>query len=279
MNVDFFDTMSKNISRIALLAAFLLACLLSSRTLAQTDKPSPTPAQKAEQIINRATEAFGGSKYLSVRSIIGRGFFSQFRDGMSQTPSRFVDYIVFPNKERTEFRGAARIIQTNVGDQGWIFDGAAKTISDQKPEQIENFNFGLKTSIDTLLRGTWRQEGAKLSYSGRREAGVGKRNETVRLTWPDSFWIEYEFSAQTGLPAKVIYLRSRKNGDSEVLEEVSEEDHLAQPITIDGITAPWVIDHFIGGKQTSRLNYESIEYNKSIPESLFAKPATIKGLK
>jgi hypothetical protein len=271
--------MNKNISRIALLTSFLLACVISSRTLAQTDKPSIAPEQKAEQIINRATEVFGGSKYLSVHTVIGRGFFSQFRDGVSQTPSRFVDYIVYPNKERTEFSGDVRIIQTNVDDQGWIFDGAAKTISDQKPEQIQNFKFGLKTSIDTLLRGAWRKDGAKLSYIGRREAGVGKRNETVRLTWPDGFWIEYEFSAQTGLAAKIIYLRGRKNGDSEVLEEVIEEDRLAQPITIDGVTAPWVIDHFVAGRQTSRLNYESIEYNKPIPESLFAKPATIKGLK
>ena len=272
--------MIRDIRRIAFLVSLLLAvCLLSRSALAQTDKPSPTPDQKSEQIINRAIEVLGGSKYLNVRTLIGKGFYSHFRDGMSQTPSRFVDYLVYPDKERTEFSGDARIIQTNVGDSGWIFDGAAKTLNDQKPEQIENFKFGLKTSIDNLLRSGWRKEGAKLTYIGRREAGVGKRNETVRLTWPDGFWIEYEFSAQTGFPAKVIYMRNRKNGDSDVLEEVIEEDRLAQPITIDGVTAPWVIDHFVAGKQTSRVNYESIEYNKPISESLFVKPATIKGLK
>ncbi len=221
----------------------------------------------------------GGSKYLNVRTIIGRGFYSQFKDGMSQTPARFSDYIVYPDRERTEFSGDARVIQTNIGDQGWIFDGAAKTLNDQKPDQIENFKFGLKTSIDHLLRGAWRKEGAKLTYLGRREAGLAKRNETVRLTWADGFWIEYEFSAQSGLPAKIIYTRNRKNSDSGQMEEVNEEDRLAQPITIDGVTAPWVIDHFVAGKQTSRINYESIEYNKPIPDSLFTKPANIKGLK
>jgi len=40
-----------------------------------------------------------------------------------------------------------------------------------------------------------------------------------------------------------------------------------------------VIDHFINGVQTSRINYESIEYNQPLADTLFAKPATIKGLK
>ena len=119
----------------------------------------------------------------------------------------------------------------------------------------------------------------KLTYLGRREAGLAKRNETVRLTWPDGFWVEYEFGARDRLPAKVIYMRTRKNPDSGVMDEAIEEDRLAQPITIDGITGLWVIDHFVAGKQTSRINYESVEYNKPIPDSLFPKPATIKGLK
>jgi hypothetical protein len=264
---------------VLLIALLSVTCDSSPRASAQTDKASPSSEQKAEQILSRAVETLGGSKYLNVRTIIGRGYFSQFKDGLSQPPARFLDYIVYPDKERTEFSGDARVIQTNVGNQGWIFDGAAKTLNDQKPEQIENFKFGLKTSIDTLLRGAWRKQGAKLTYIGRREAGLAKRNETVRLTWPDGFWIEYEFSAQSGLPAKIIYTRTRNNADSGALDEVIEEDRLAQPISIDGITAPWVIDHFIAAKQTSRINYESIEYNKPIPDSLFTKPATIKGLK
>jgi hypothetical protein len=152
-------------------------------------------------------------------------------------------------------------------------------LKDQKPEQIEDFKFGLRTSLENLLRGSWRKDGAKLSYVGRREAGLAKRNETIRLTYPSGFWIEYEFGAKDGLPAKIIYLRKRKNFDSGEVEEMAEEDRLATPISIDGITAPWVIDHYIAGKQSSRITYESIEYNRPISDSLFTKPASIKGLK
>jgi len=237
-------------------------------------------AQKAEAIVTRGIDAVGGNNYLNVRTVVGRGLFTAYQEGMSQLPAKFVDYIVYPDKERTEFTSSGiRTIQTNSGEKGWVYDGANKTLNDMKPAQIEEFRRGMRTSMENLLHGWWRKEGATLSYVGRREAGLARRNETVRLTYPDGFWIEYEFGAKDGIPAKVIYKHSRKKADSDEMEEVTEEDRLAQPITIDGITAPFVIDHFINGAQTSRINYESIEYNRALADSLFSKPESIKSLK
>ena len=236
--------------------------------------------EKSQQIINRAIEVLGSSHYLNVRTVIGRGYYTQFKDGVSQLPAKFVDYIVYPDKERTEFTGGGvHIIQTNFGDQGWVFDGATKILNDMKAEQVEDFKLGMRTSIENLLHGWWRKEGAKLSYVGRREAGLAKRNETVRLTYTDGFSIEYEFGAKDGLPAKIIYMRKRKNPNNDEMEEIAEEDRLEKPITVDGVTAPWVIDHFTAGAQTSRIVYESIEYNRPLADSLFTKPENIKALK
>jgi hypothetical protein len=258
----------------------LVVLLLCFSATAQTASKDVTPDQKAEQIVNRAIEVLGGGAYLNIHTVIGRGILTPYHDGASQVPMKFVDYIVYPDKERTEFTSnGVRTIQVNFGDLGWIFDGAVKTLNDQKPDQIEDFKFSFRASVETILRGGWRKDGAKLSYVGRREAGLAKRNETVRLTYPDGFWLEYEFAAKEGLPRKIIYLRKHKNVDNGEVEEATEEDRLEKPITIDGITAPWVIDHFIAGKQTLRVSYESIEYNKPVPDSLFTKPATIKGLK
>jgi hypothetical protein len=249
---------------------------------AQDNKPAPpTPAstEKAEGIIKRAIEAVGGSTYLNVQSVVGRGFFTAYQDGMSQMPTRFLDYIVYPDKERTEFTSAGvRVVQANVGTTGWLYDGATKSLHDQKPAQIEDFKRSMRTSIDNILRGWWRRESATFSYIGRREAGLARRNETVRLTYPDGFWIEYEFGAKDGLPAKVIYKRSRKLEDSDETEEITEEDRLARLIDINGVTAAFVIDHFINGKQSSRINYESIEYNRPLPETLFVKPESAKAV-
>lgn len=266
----------------ALFAAPLIL-LLSLSAFAQNSSKTAADQkddQKPEQIIKRAIEVYGGVAYLNVHTVIGRGLFTAFHDGVSAVPTKFVDYIVYPNKERTEFTDSGtHIIQVNVADQGWIFDSSTRTIKDQKPDQIEDFQFGVKTDIDYFLRGHWRKQGAKLSYVGRREAGLAKRNETIRLDYPDGFWIEYEFGARDGLAAKVIYIRKRKNPDTGDLTEYNEEDRLLKPIVIDGITSPWVKDHYVAGKQTSRIAYDSVEYNKPVADSLFTKPATIKGLK
>lgn len=257
---------------LLLIAAFCCA--------AQTEKPSPTPDDKADKIIQKAVQVLGGDRYLGVRTIIGRGFFTDYKDGVSTIPLRFVDYIVYPDKERTEFiGGGARVIQTNDHDRGWIFDSAAITLKDQTAAQLEDFRLAMRTGVENLLRGGWKTQGAQLSYVGRREAGVGRRNETVRLSYPDGFSIEYEFAATDGLPAKVLYKRKEKRPDSDEVEELAEEDRLYKPITVDGAVAFYVLDHFRNGVQTSRINYESVEFNKTIADSLFAKPANIKAIK
>ena len=251
----------------------LILSLLFAQTPASID-------DKSQQVIDRAIEALGGANYLNVQTVTAKGFYTTFRDGMSQLPARFLDYIAYPDRERTEFSGAGiRTIQTNVGDTGWMFDGAVKKISEQTPAQVEDFKRTMKTGLENLLRGWWKKDGGKITYAGRREAGLAKRNETIRLTYPDGFWIEYEFGAKDFLPAKIIYKRSRKDPDTGDMVETTEEDQLLKFIAIEGVTAPWVVDHFVNGKQTSRLNYEQVQYNQRFPDTLFAKPDNVKSIK
>jgi hypothetical protein len=230
--------------------------------------------------MDRAIEVLGGANYLNVKTVTGKGFYTTINDGVSQLPARFLDYIVYPDRERTEFTSLGiKTIQTNSGDTGWMFDGAVKKLSDQSPGQVDEFKRGMRTSLENLLRGWWQKEGGKIVYVGRREAGLAKRNETIRLMYPNGFWIEYEFGAKDGLPAKVLYKRMRRDPDSGDQIETAEEDQLLKFITVQGITAPWVVDHFVNGKQVTRINYEDLKYNQPVDDSLFAKPADVKKIK
>jgi hypothetical protein len=261
----------------------LLFCLVTLPALAQdeagkkAEPPSspPAPDARAEQVVQRAVEAMGGGAYLNVRSSVGRGLFTPYKDGQSGIPAAFVDYIVFPDRERTEFKAqSGRVIQTNAGDAGWIYDGASKSIKDQTKEQVADFKRAMRTSVDNLLRGYWRKEGAVLSYLGRREAGLAKRNEAVRLTYPDGFSVEFEFGAKDFLPMKVLYKKTDADG-----AESDEEDRLAQHVTTQGVVSPFVIDHYTAGAQTSRINYQTIEFNSPVADTLFARPANAKAVK
>ena len=271
-------TLSIMIHKVLVLV-LVVGCLTGS-SVAQTSVAKPSVDEKSKQIMDRAIEVLGGASYLNVRGVIGKGFYTQFADGAPQLPTRFLDYLVYPDRERTEFTSLGiKSIQTNTGDTGWMFDGAVKKISDQTPAQVEEFKRSMRTGMENLLRGWWQKEGGKIVYVGRREAGLAKRNETIRLTYPNGFWIEYEFGARDGLPAKVIYKRMRKDPETGDEVETTEEDQLLKFITVDGITAPWVIDHFINGKQVTRINYESVQYNPPIADALFAKPTDVKKIK
>ncbi len=254
--------------------------LFLSAPASQAQTPAAQVDEKSQKLIDKAIEVLGGQAYLNVQTVIGKGFYSDYRDGVPQVPVRFLDYLAYPDRERTEFTSLGiRTIQTNVGDTGWNFDGAVKKISDQTPAQIEEFKRAMRTNFENLLHGWWKQEGGKIAYVGRREAGLAKRNETLRLTYPNGFWIEYEFGARDGVPAKIIYKRMRRDPDSGDQVETTEEEHFMRFVDINGIQAPWIIDRYINGKQTARINYEGVQYNQKLADTLWPKPDNVKAIK
>src|SRR2546423_3240017 len=147
--------------------------LLASPCFAQTDKPAAANDDKAEQVIQRALQTLGGDRYVQVKTLIGRGLFTDFHEGVSGIPMKFVDYIAYPDKERTEFSGGgAKIIQTNFRDGGWIYAGAALPLKEQTPGQGGDFCIAIRTSPEDALPGLRRTQGATLHYIGRREARI-----------------------------------------------------------------------------------------------------------
>lgn len=253
---------------------FSLVALFSASAIAAQGSAAAPVDEKAEAVLQKAIQNLGGEKYKNVKTQIGRGRFSLMKDGVTVSFQSFIDVIVFPDKERTEFKGGGvKSIQTNVGNSGWTFDGDAELIKNQGEDQVRSFQHGIRTSLDNLLRGQWRKE-AKLGYVGKRPAALGKRNDVVKLVYDDGLTVEFEFSAEEGLPAKAIHTRTNADG-----EEFKEEDRYAQFVDVGGIRAPFIIDRFTNGTQTSRINYETLEYNRPVPDSIFSKPVNPKELK
>lgn len=247
---------------------------LLTTAFAQVENGKSDSREQADTVIKKAIQSLGGDKYLQVKTQVGKGKFSIIREGAVISFQSFVDVIVFPDKERTDFRGGGkRSIQANSGNTGWLYDDGLDVIKIQNETQIANFKQGIRTSLDNLLRGNWKGD-AELTYIGKRAATLGKRNEVVKLTYKDGFSVEFEFAADDGLPQKAIYKRTSADG-----EEVKEEDRFAQFLDIGGVKTPFIVDRWTNGKQSSRINYESVEFNKVIPDAIFAKPANPKDAK
>lgn len=165
-------------------------------------------------------------------------------------------------------------MQVNAGETGWSYDGANDVLSEQSAEQIANYKQYQRANLDNFLRRVWRKENARVEYAGRRQAGLGVKNDVLRLIFADGFAVEFEFS-DDGMPVKSIY---RRDGETED-EKIAEEDRYAQFVEVQDIKTPFIIDHYTGGVQVSRINYESVEFNKTIPDSIFIQPKNVKGLK
>ena len=250
---------------------FLVIFVFASAAFGQSN---PSDGPTADAVIQKAVQELGGDRYRNVASQIGYGKFSIMKGGVNVSFQSFIDVIVFPDKERTEFKAlGVKHVQTNTGSTGWVFDGDQELIKVQTEKQVTNFKRGVRTSLDNLLRGYWKGD-AELTYVGRRPGTLGKRNDVLRLTYKDGFVVEFEFTADEGIPVKALYKTTNAEG-----EEVKEEDRYAQFIETSGIKAPYIIDRFTKGVHASRINFETIEYNRPVPDSIFAKPSDIKALR
>ena len=103
--------------------------LLLTAAFAVSANAQDDTRERAEAVIKKAVEKMGGDRYLNVKTQVGRGKFSLLRKGGVVSFQSFLDIIVFPDKELTEFKGGgARTLQVNTGETGWIFDNDSEII-------------------------------------------------------------------------------------------------------------------------------------------------------
>jgi hypothetical protein len=229
---------------------------------------------RAESLIRDSIKARGGDAYLGVRRMVTQGQYTPFEKGVSGLPAPFVDYLVYPDRERTEFgKGDRKFIQTNTGATGWVYDAAQKMIRDQTEEQIKRFQQGSRYDLDNVLRGSWKEPGAKLVYLGRREAWRNTFSEAVRIDFADGASFTLHFDTRAKLPLMSEYKMVMGEGST------NDQVRYYRWVDFNGIQFPTIQDFYREGQQTARVSYDAVTFNGDIPDRLFAKPANVKEVK
>jgi hypothetical protein len=206
---------------------------------------------------------------------VATGQYTPFDKGVSVLPEPFIDSIVYPDKERTEFgkKKKDRRIQVNVGTAGWVYDGQALTLKDQNEKQVKSFLEGLEVDLDRLLRGGWREPGVEVRFAGREETRPGERADVVAIRLKDNLTVYLWLDGHTRLPLSLHYERQDEQGVSK------HEVRFFQYVSYDGVKFPNIVDFYRDGVQTGRVNYENVQINAPISEAIFAKPASVKEIK
>ena len=246
----------------------LFLCTVQGSQIQEENDPA-----RAEAAIKAAVKARGGDTYLNVKSVMTEGQYTPFAKGVSGDPQPFVDYIIYPDRERTEFgKGKNRYIQTNSGRGGWIYDPEQRMIRDQNEDQIKNFQQGIRHDLDNLLRVAWKESGAKLVFIGRREAWKNNFSEAVRIDFADGGSATLHFDMRSRLPMMVEY--KRVTGETSSKEQV----RYFRWVELNGVQYPTLQDFYRDDVQSARVSFDSVKFNTVIPEKLFEKPVDVKKL-
>lgn len=254
-----------------------VALLLAITALGQRVDPNdPKNAERGAELIKQAVQARGGERFLSFTNIMSTGMFTPFQKGISQFPIQFIDWIIYPDKERTEFgkgKKKNRTIQVNVGNTGWIYDGEAETLKDQSDKQIQEHLEGLEVDIDRLLRAAVKGDGVEVGFAGREEMRPGERADAIAIRLKSDRTAYLLIDPKTHLPMSLSY---EKTEDGAL---VKREIRYAQFVDYDGVKFPNIVDFYRDSIQTGRINIQSIKLNTPVSDELFAKPASAKAIK
>lgn len=267
------------ISRVvqSFIVIFVVLSAVSSAVLAQRADPrDPKNAELGAELLRKAVAARGGDRYLAFKAILTTGQFTSFDKGVSTVPRQFTDWIVYPEKERTEFgkgKKKDRIIQVNVGKTGWIYDGDAETLKDQSDQQIKAHLDGIEFDIDRILRFSWKEPGAEVRFWGREEIRPGERANVVEIKLKNDQLIYLWLDRSTNLPMSLIYEKTEEGA------LVKRETRYFQYIEYENVKFPNIVDFYRDSVQEGRINLQSAKLDPPITEDLWAKPASVKAIK
>jgi hypothetical protein len=242
----------------------------------RVDPNDPKNVQRGAELIKQAVQARGGERFLSFTNIMSTGMYTPFQKGLSQIPIQFVDWVVYPDKERTEFgkgKKKNRKIQVNVGKTGWIYDGDAETLKDQTDKQVEEHLEGLEFELDRILRAAVKGDGIEVGFAGREETRPGERADALAIRFKSDRTAYLLLDSQTHLPISLSY---EKTEDGAL---VKQETRYNQYVDYDGVKFPNIVDFFRDTVQTGRVNYQLVKLNTQVTDELFAKPANAKAVK
>jgi outer membrane lipoprotein-sorting protein len=251
--------------------ALLIAVMILPAAAQEPDENDPA---KAAAVLRDAIAARGGDAYLKISSVESHGQYTPFEKAVSGDPMPFVDYVVYPGRERTEFgKGDTKTIQTNSETANWVYDANQRMIRDQKDEQVKQFQQSARYDLDNLLRTGSQQPGVKVVYLGRREAWRNTFSEALRIDFDDGGAATLHLDPRSKLPLMVEYKTVGDEGT------VSNEVRFFRWVDYGEIMFPTIQDFYRNGKQSARVTFDTVSFNVSIPDKLFAKPSSIKEVK
>jgi len=256
--------------QVGFFAALFLMIAFAGPAVAAQDKGFMTPeesAAKAKALIQRAIKAMGGEAYLKARDVYCEGRFAQFSSqGELSGYERVYDFVMFPDKNRTEFSKKRNIIYVNNGDKAWSLDrGGVEELPD---ERGKTYLEGLLTDIHHLFRFRLEEEGMVFRYAGRDMVDL-KPVDWVELTDRDRRVIKIAFAQNTGLPVRASYVTR----DPETRVRTEDTEYFSNYHRMGSVETSLRVWKESNGRMTFQVFWDTCSYNTGVSETHFTREA------
>jgi hypothetical protein len=215
--------------------------------------------------LDQMITALGGADFLGVKEIQSSGRFFPFTRGELSAADSFVDYIRFPDMERTEFgREKNKSVTINIGSEGWKIE-PKKDPEPQTIGEVNEFLSDFRTSFDYVLRFVAKHPQTAVQILPS-EIMDFKRADVVELRDSAKNRIRFYIDRNTHLPIK---MQVRKAAEPGLREELFGNWHKFQ-----GVMTPLFVSRSKDGLKTMEIRAETVSYNPGLSDNLFAPPAT-----
>lgn len=232
---------------------------------APREKTSTAPSRidpKAQELLDQAVEALGGSAFREAKNIVTRGRTFAIAEEATAGFAPFESTVAFPDKRRFSYGKNKPVTLINDGQRGWQLDRYG--MIRQKPEQLHRWRIGSRYGYENLLRQVIREGGLLIQEAGR-DFTDNLPARVVDLTDAQQVRVRLHLHAVTALPIRVTY--RVQNPESREWEEFAEV--YGDYRKVQDIQTPMHITRFLNGERYSELFRSSVQYNQELPPNYF----------
>jgi hypothetical protein len=262
---------AKSTKRCALAAVVFTALCATSASAQNPDTLMPeASAAKAQQVLQKLIDAFGGPTYLDIRDSDCEGRLARFgHNGELSGYTNFKDYWRYPDANRTDYSKKGVVINLYVGDKGWTLDKSG--VSELSAASVADFQDQAKRDINNLLRVRIKEPGMAVRYGGI---------DIVDLKTVD--WVDITDSEQRNFRLAVdqsshLLARAVVSTPDQTMNDRNVETNIYTNFQLmDGVRTAMQITTDRNGRRSSQVFFTVCKYNSGLPADLFTKSALDK---
>jgi hypothetical protein len=237
---------------------------LRARAPQNKAKPAAQISPAAQDLLNRAVQALGGSAFLDFKTLLTTGRAFSISDGVAAGFITYQSITEYPDKRRLSYGlGKSKgVTLINNGDQGWEIDQYGTIEQPQK--RISAWEIANRYGLENVLRVLAHEPGV-LVLPGGQDFVDNFPASILDIIDSRQVDVKLYLNLQNYLPLRIAYrVRNPQTQDWDDYVDVYSDYHL-----IDGIQTPMHLVRYLNGERVAETFRTSAKYNQNYPPTLF----------